>query len=515
MADVQEQVADSAAGGAATNTIPVENPATGAVLQSIPILGAAELAQLAATAREAQPQWAAIGFEGRARVMRRAQKWILDNAERVLDTVVSETGKTYEDAQLADLGYTSVALGFWAKQAGRYLADERVPSWNNPLAVGKKLVLRYEPHGLVGVIGPWNYPIVNAFGDCIPALMAGNTVILKPSEVTPLSSLLMAEMLRECGLPEGVFAVATGDGSTGQALIAQVDCVMFTGSTRTGTAVMKAAAERLVPCYLELGGKDPMVVCADADVERAANAASFYSMNNAGQVCISVERCYVEEPVYDEFVARVTETVRGLRQGASTEPGSVDVGAVIFPPQLDIVSDHVQDAVDKGAKVLTGGRGHAEHGRFYEPTVLVDVDHSMKIMREETFGPTLPIMKVASAEEGIRLANDSDYGLQASVWTKDVERGEQLARRIQAGSVCVNDVQTNYLALNLPMGGWKSSGIGTRHGANGIRKYCKTQSLLVTRYGPKRDLWMFPYTRRSTMLLRRAFKTVYGRGQRD
>jgi acyl-CoA reductase-like NAD-dependent aldehyde dehydrogenase len=514
MTDVRERTADSATNGQAL-TIPVENPATGAVLTTIPIHGEAELSRLAASAREAQPQWAAIGFEGRARVMRRAQKWILDNAERVLDTVVSETGKTYEDAQLADLGYTSVALGFWAKQAGRYLADERVPSWNNPLALGKKLVLRYEPHGLVGVIGPWNYPIVNGFGDCIPALMAGNTVILKPSEVTPLSSLLMAEMLRECGLPEGVFAVATGDGSTGAALIAQVDCVMFTGSTRTGKAVMKAAAERLVPCYLELGGKDPMVVCADADVDRAANAASFYSMNNAGQVCISVERCYVEAPVYDEFVAKVTETVRGLRQGASTEPGSVDVGAVIFPPQLDIVEAHVQDAVDKGAKVLTGGHGHAERGRFYEPTVLVDVDHTMTIMREETFGPTLPIMKVSSVEEGIRLANDSDYGLQASVWTKDLERGEQLARRIQAGSVCVNDVQTNYLALNLPMGGWKSSGIGIRHGANGIRKYCKTQSVLVTRFGPKRDPWMFPYKRRSTMALRRLFKVLYGRGRRD
>ena len=515
MSDVQEQASDPDATGVAANTIRVENPATGSLLSTIPILGAADLERMAATAREAQPQWAAIGFEGRSRVMRRAQKWILDNAERVLDTVVSETGKTYEDAQLADLGYTSVALGFWAKQAGRYLADERVPSWNNPLAIGKKLVVRYEPYGLVGVIGPWNYPIVNAFGDCIPALMAGNAVILKPSEVTPLSSVLMAEMMRACGLPDGVFGVATGDGSTGQALIAQVDCVMFTGSTRTGTAVMKAAAERLVPCYLELGGKDPMVVCADADVDRAANAASFYSMNNAGQVCISVERCYVEEPVYDEFVAKVTETVRGLRQGVSTEPGSVDVGAVIFPPQLDIVEAHVQDAVDKGAKVLTGGHGHAEHGRFYEPTVLVDVDHTMRIMREETFGPTLPIMKVSSVEEGIRLANDSDYGLQASVWTKDLERGEQLARRIQAGSVCVNDVQTNYMALNLPMGGWKSSGIGTRHGANGIRKYCKTQSVLVTRFGPKRDPWMFPYKRRSTMALRRLFKVLYGRGNRD
>ena len=376
-------------------------------------------------------------------------------------------------------------------------------------------MLRYVPHGVIGVIGPWNYPIVNAFGDCIPAMMAGNSVILKPSEVTPLSSLLMAEMMRECGLPEDVLQVATGDGSTGAALIAEVDCVMFTGSTRTGTAVMKAAAERLIPCYLELGGKDPMVVCADADIERAANAASFYSMNNAGQVCISVERCYVEEPIYDEFVAKVADNVRGLRQGAPTAEGTVDVGAVIFPPQLDIVDGHVRDAVEKGAKILTGGHGHSEHGRFYEPTVLVDVDHSMKIMQEETFGPTLPIMKVSSADEGVRLANDSEYGLQASVWTKDVERGEALARRIQAGTVCVNDVQTNYLALNLPMGGWKTSGIGTRHGSGGIRKYCKTQSLLVTRMALKREPWMFPYNKRSTMMLRRLFKVLYGRGSRD
>jgi acyl-CoA reductase-like NAD-dependent aldehyde dehydrogenase len=188
---------------------------------------------------------------------------------------------------------------------------------------------------------------------------------------------------------------------------------------------------------------------------------------------------------------------------------------VIFPPQMEIVGAHVADAVDKGARVLTGGHGHAENGRFYEPTVLVDVDHTMRIMREETFGPTLPIMKVASAEEGIRLANDSEYGLQASVWTTDLERGEQLARRIEAGAVCVNDVQTNYLALKLPMGGWKTSGLGTRHGAGGIRKYCRTQSLLVTRFGPKRDPWMFPYSRRATMLLRRMFKTLYGRGTRD
>ena len=501
--------------GSAARTIGVENPATGELITTIPVQGADELAAMAARAREAQPQWEAIGFEGRGRIMRRAQKWMFDNAQRVLETVVSETGKTYEDAQLADFGYTASALGFWAKEGPKYLADERVPSWNNPVAAGKKLVIRYAPVGLVGVIGPWNYPIANSFGDCIPAMMAGNAVILKPSEVTPLSSFLMAEMLQECGLPEGVFQVATGDGGTGAALITQVDCVMFTGSSRTGKAVMKAAAEVLVPCYLELGGKDPMIVCSDANLERAANAATFFSMNNGGQVCISVERCYVEAPVYDEFVQKVTDKVKALRQGVPTQEGSVDVGAVIFPPQIEIVADHVKDAVDKGATVLTGGHAGPGPGRFYEPTVLVDVDHSMKCMTEETFGPTLPIMKIADAEEGVRLANDSEYGLQASVWTSDTDRGEALARRIQAGVVCVNDAQVNYTALNLPMGGWKTSGLGTRHGAAGIRKYTKVQSLLVTKRALKREPFMFPYTARQTKLLRTMLKLFYGRGKRD
>ncbi|HWE60020.1 MAG TPA: aldehyde dehydrogenase family protein [Solirubrobacteraceae bacterium] len=496
------------------STIAVENPATGEVITTVPVAGAAELSGIVSRARSAQVGWAELGFSGRAAVMVRAQRWMLDNAERVIGSVVQETGKAYEDAQATDFGYVVQSLGFWAKHAGEYLADEKAHYWGNPAVVGKKLVLRYEPMGVVGVIGPWNFPLVNGFGDCIPALMAGNGVVLKPSEITPLSSILMAEMFHECGMPDNVFQVVTGDGATGAALVETVDCIMFTGSTRTGRLVARAAAESLIPCHLELGGKDPMIVCADADVEKAATAAVYYSMNNSGQVCISVERVYVEEPIYDDFVRRVTEKVSKLRQGPPSGPGSVDVGAIIFPPQLETIDAHVRDAVEKGARALVGGHAHEDSGgHFYAPTVLVDVDHTMDTMREETFGPVVPIMKVADIDEAVRLANDSPYGLQASVWTRDTPRGEQIARQLEVGAVCVNAAQINYFALNMPMGGWKSSGISSRHGIGGIRKYCRQQALLVSGFGPRRELFMFPYSARVTRLVQRLYRTMYGRGR--
>jgi acyl-CoA reductase-like NAD-dependent aldehyde dehydrogenase len=495
----------------AASTIDVENPATGKVIATVPVLSAEEVAERAERARRAQPGWEGIGFDGRAAVMRRCQKWIVENTDRVIDTIVSETGKAYEEALLAEVGYAEAAFRFWAKNGEKYLAEERVRT-ASPFVKGRKLIVRYAPLGVVGVIGPWNYPLSNSFGDSIPALMAGNSVLLKPSEVTPLTSLLMGEMLRECGLPDDVYQVLTGYGETAQAMIDDVDFVMFTGSTATGKKVMERAAQTLTPVSLELGGKDPMIVLADADLQRAANAAVHYSMQNAGQTCTSTERVYVEEPIYDEFVRLVTDRVGGLRQSSPGGPGSIDLGAVINPPQSDIVERHIEDAVERGARVLAGGTRRDENGHFFEPTVLVDVDHSMACMREETFGPTVPIMKVRDAEEAVRLANDSPYGLQASVWTKDAAKGERIARRIESGVVTVNDAQVNYVALELPMGGWKSSGLGSRHGRDGIRKYTKQQTLLVTTFAPmKQDLHMMPYSARRTGFVRRLLKLVYGR----
>jgi acyl-CoA reductase-like NAD-dependent aldehyde dehydrogenase len=509
MASVEQQ--DPPATGAG---IAVENPATGEVIAHVPDLGADAVADLARRARAAQPGWEALGFDGRGRVLRRAQRWLMENADRVIATIVSETGKAWEDAQAAELAYGAQAFGFWAKHAPEYLADERVKS-ASVFVAGKRLVLRYRPLGLVGVIGPWNYPLTNSFGDCIPAFAAGNSVILKPSEVTPLTSLLLADGLRECGLPEDVFQVATGRGPTGEALIDAVDMIMFTGSTATGRKVMTRAAQTLTPVSLELGGKDPMIVLSDADLERAANAAVYYSMLNTGQTCISIERVYVEAPVHDAFVAKVADKARALRHGPPAGPGSVDVGAMTHGPQVDIVERHVEDAVARGARVLVGGHREDRPGQWFEPTVLVDVDHDMAIMREETFGPTLPIMRVADADEAVRLANDSPYGLGASVFTGDVARGEAIARRLESGSVCVNDALLNYYALELPMGGMKASGLGYRHGPGGIRKFTQHQALLVSRFHLRRDVHMYPYRARSSRVLQRGMRFLYGRGRRD
>src|SRR5919197_2767239 len=282
----------------ARNTLEVRTPATGELIATLPAIEPDQVEELVERARRAQPGWEALGFEGRGRILRRAQKWVTDNSDRIARTIVEETGKTYEDAQLAEVSYAANAFGFWAKHAPEYLADEKLRS-SSPFVLGRRLVVRYAPVGVVGVIGPWNYPLSNSFGDCIPALAAGNSVVLKPASITPLTSLLMQEMLRECGMPDDVYQVCIGAGSdVGNSLIDAVDFVMFTGSTEVGKKVMERAARTLTPVGLELGGKDPMIVLADAAIERAANGAVHYAMQNGGQTRTPVERVYVEEPIY-------------------------------------------------------------------------------------------------------------------------------------------------------------------------------------------------------------------------
>jgi acyl-CoA reductase-like NAD-dependent aldehyde dehydrogenase len=483
------------------------------VIQNVPIDSPEKVAETVRRVRANQPEWEAMGIEGRYHWLGKLRDWLLDNRERVLETMQRETGKVRADAE-NEPTYLADLINFYGARAAQYIGEESVRP-HTPLLAAKKLRIQYRPHPVVGIISPWNFPLILSLGDAVPALQAGCAVVVKPSEFTPLGIAEVVEAWKqEIGGPD-VFDCVQGIGETGGALVDEVDFIQFTGSDVTGRKVMARAAETLTPVSLELGGKDPMIVLADADLDRAANAAAWGGMMNSGQICMSVERIYVEEPAYDEFLNKLTAEVGRLRQGADSAGDPKEVGAMTSPRQIEIVEDHVNDALASGARALAGGKRVAGPGDYFEPTVLVDVDHTMECMTEETFGPTLPIMKVADAEEGIRLANDSPYGLAASVFSKDVTRGEQVARRLESGAVCVNDAVINYTALELPMGGAKASGLGSRHGAGGIRKFTAQQAILVSRLHPKRDVHMFPYNAKMTRRIGKLLKLLYGRGKRD
>ena len=460
------------------STIEVRNPADGTVVGTVPNETADAVAATARELRLFQPEWERIGPKGRKRWLLKFQDWILDNTEHIIAVLQSETGKTRLDAS-GEPPMCADMLNYWAGHAEKFLADTH-PKARNPTGLVKKLTTLYRPYPVIGVITPWNFPFVNPGLDGIPALAAGAAVLLKPSEVTPLSAVEFVRGWTEIGAPP-VLALVTGLGETGAAVVANADFVQFTGSTATGRKVARQCAERLIPYSLELGGKDPALVLADADLDRAAGGIVWGGLYNSGQACTSVERVYVEEPVYDEFLAKLTRTVRELKLGQDGRRPEFDIGAMATAAQKDIVRRHVDEALAAGARVATGGKPTGV-GTFFEPTVLVDVEQSMSCMTEETFGPTLPVVKVADEAEAIRLANDSVYGLSATVWTRDKDRGERVARQLDVGAVNINDTLTNTSICAIPMGGWKQSGIGARHGgAGGLLKYCRQQAITVPR----------------------------------
>jgi acyl-CoA reductase-like NAD-dependent aldehyde dehydrogenase len=498
--------------GRSGNTFEVRNPADGSVISSVPIHTPAEVADAVARLRAEQPAWEALGHQGRYRWLGRWRDWMIANGEHIANVLQEESGKVRNDAALEMPGLAD-AINFYGENSARFLAEERVGA-HSPLMKTKALKVVYRPFPVVGVIAPWNFPLLLSIGDAIPALAAGCAVVIKPSELTPLSVLELVRAWREdVGGPD-VIRVVTGFGECGSAVVDEVDYVHFTGSVATGKKVMARAAETLTPVGLELGGKDPMIVLDDADPERAANGAAWGGLVNSGQVCISTERVYATEAVYEPFLAKLTERVSRLRQGADQPPYTQDVGAMTSPAQLEVVEEHLRDAVERGARVVTGGKRRDGAGDFFEPTILVDVDHSMKVMTEETFGPVIPVMRVRDEAEAVRLANDSRYGLSASVFGER-EHAEVVARRLESGAANVNDVLVNYLAFDVPMGGWKESGIGTRWGADGIRKYCRTESLVITRFaGTKSEPLWFPYSRLKGRVLGAVGRFVNARGLR-
>ena len=457
---------------------------------------AEDVAAAIARARSAQPAWAATRMQDRQAIVERALKIVLERQDEIIDTVVAETGKARTDAMSMEIFSVADQLCYYAKNAGKFLKPHK-RKVHGLLGLMKQLRIVYKPLGVVGLITPWNGPFVLVMNQATQAILAGNTVVAKGSEVTPFSARLAEDIFRQAGLPEGVLQVLLGDGETGAAIVhGGVDKISFTGSVATGRKVAQACAGQLIPCTLELGGNDAMIVCADADLDRAADGAWVGSCMNTGHYCCGTERIYVVKEVYDEFLKLVLEKGKQLRQGPQ-HGWEEDVGAVFWDRQMTIIEAHVEDARSKGANILMGGRRNPDlPGLYYEPTVITEVDNSMDIMVLETFGPILCIQKVDSEEEALALANDSEFGLNGNVWTRDKEKGYNLATAIDTGSCSVNDMAMSYGIPAAPFGGKKNSGIGQVNGKKGMRGYCHEMPIVIDRFGGKMQNG-YPYSAKS------------------
>jgi len=453
-------------------TLPAIDPATGAVFAETPLTPVSLVPAMVERARLAQREWAARSVADRRRVIARFQQRFFERRREAAELVARENGKPVAEALLTDIAVTLDMARYYLAHAGRILRPRRI-AHGNIAFLGKRGRLYWEPLGVIGIISPWNYPLLLPFGELIPALLAGNAVILKPSEFTTRTALLGVTILYESGLPPELCQLAVGGGDVGAALVdARPDKIFFTGSARTGRKVARAAAEQLIPVSLELGGSDPCIVLADADVERAVSGIIWARFTNGGQTCVAAKRAIVESPAYERFVDTLVRKVRTLQLGPGLETG-VDMGPIIRESQLKELERQLAATVAMGARVLTGGRRRPDLGpTFFEPTVVTEVPLDAPLWREEVFGPILPVVAADDVEEAIRLANDSSFGLAASVWTRNRARGVALARRIESGAVLVNDATYYVGAAEVPHGGEKESGLGRSHGEFGMLETC-------------------------------------------
>ena len=484
-------------------------PASGERIGRVPVATPEDVAETVRRAHDAQAAWGILPVTERCERLVRLRDAIVQRAEEIVHVVSLECGKPRAEA-LVEVTATAAILSYYCKHAPSILAPRDIPL---TFLKHKKSSVHYFPRGVVGVIAPWNFPFVIPMGDVIAALVTGSAAVVKPSEVTPLTMEKAKEIFRSTGMPEDLLGVVHGGGTVGSALIESgIQKLVFTGGTETGRKVAAACGQNLVPCVLELGGKAPLVACGDCDVERTARAIVFGGFFNAGQACISVERVYAHASIYDRLVDRVGELTRDLRVG-DPQKGIVEVGALTIAKQAEIAERQIADAVAKGARVVAGGKRHAAGERFFEPTVLANCNHSMLVMTEESFGPLVPIQRVASDDEGIRFANDSDVGLNAYVFTDDRARGSRLAERIRAGSVVVNDVLLNYGSPEAPFGGVKKSGFGRVHGDDALRDMAEARHVFSSRIPepPWDPLW-FPYSEKAYVWQARALRALFGGG---